>query len=133
MLGIQTRLAPIVSSPEWQTWVSNLAALKSYSARYGDVADWDPSGGKINSDGPPARQRNVLKLLDQAFYTGDRASAPSRLEVASQSKRKSQYGNDAHHDSNHSRHRKQDDRNDHDERGRNRVLRRTASHLAFAR
>jgi hypothetical protein len=69
--GMQTRLARIVSSPEWQAWKPDEAALKDYSARYGHVIDWDPASGKIKFDGLPKRQWNILKLLDQAFYTGE--------------------------------------------------------------
>ena len=69
--GMQTRLARIVSSPEWRAWQPDVDALKGYSVRYGNVVDWDNSTGKITFDGHPRRQWNILKLLDQAFYTGE--------------------------------------------------------------
>jgi hypothetical protein len=69
--GMQTRLARIVSSPEWQAWTPDETSLKDYSARYGGVVDWDPASGKLKFDGLPKRQWNILKLLDQAFYTGE--------------------------------------------------------------
>jgi hypothetical protein len=71
MPTMQTRLARIVSSDEWQSWQPDAAALKAYSARYGNIVDWDKQSGKIKFDGQPRRQWNILKLLDQAFYTGE--------------------------------------------------------------
>jgi Kiwa protein KwaB-like len=68
--GMQTRLARIVSSPEWQAWKPDVDGLRKYSARYGNVVEWGQSGG-IKFDGQPRRQWNILKLLDQAFYTGE--------------------------------------------------------------
>jgi hypothetical protein len=69
--GMQTRLARIVGSPEWQAWEPDQDALKAYSARYGGIADWDERSGELRFDGALARQWNILKLLDQAFYTGE--------------------------------------------------------------
>lgn len=61
--GMQTRLARIVSSPEWQAWTPDIEALKRYSGRYGNVVDWD-ARGRMKFDGVPKRQWNILKLLD---------------------------------------------------------------------
>lgn len=69
--GMQTRLARIVSSPEWQSWTPDMDSLKKYSARYGNVVDWDEKGERLKFDGLPRRQWNIMKLLDQAFYTGE--------------------------------------------------------------
>jgi len=69
--GMQTRLARIVSSEEWQAWKPDIDELKMYSERYGSVVEWDEKTGSMKFDRLPRRQWNILKLLDQAFYTGE--------------------------------------------------------------
>jgi hypothetical protein len=74
--SMQLRLARIAESPTFLAWKPSIAKLQAYSKKYGTrskpVVDF--VGGKMVFDGSLERQWNILKLLDQAFFTGELTS-----------------------------------------------------------
>jgi hypothetical protein len=74
--SMQLKLAKIVSSPSFAAWTPSIAKLQTYSKKYGSttgpVVAFDD--GEMVFEGSLEKQWNILKLLDEAFFTSELTS-----------------------------------------------------------
>ncbi len=75
--SMQLKLAKIVDSADFAKWTPDPVKLEQYSKKYGNnktgpVVQF--AGGQMVFEGSLGKQWNILKLLDQAFFTSELTS-----------------------------------------------------------
>jgi len=66
-LNMAVKLQRIIDRGKYQNWT--VAQLKAYAQKYQPAIQWQ--GSAIVFDGSPAHQWDILKLLDEAWFTGE--------------------------------------------------------------